>query len=83
MILIASYVRLFSSTYKRPLGTALAAYTQFYSKIYRLLIANNVVNLVWHDQILLSQHALIRDDKHPFIIDRHPWTKGYGYARLD
>ena len=31
----------------------------------------------------LSQGALIRDDKRPYIINKHPWTKGSGHTRLD
>ena len=31
----------------------------------------------------LWEGALIRDDKRPYIIDKHPWTKGSGHTRLD
>ena len=62
--------------------TCFSSLYSFILRFYRLLIVSGGVNLVWHGRSL-SQGALIRDDKCPYIIYKHPWTKGSGHTRLD
>lgn len=47
-------------------------------RFHQILISNDGINLVWYSQSFVA-HGLIRDDKHPFIIDKHPCTKGSGH----